>query len=251
MWFSLRKLLSEPIKRVFRAVDYAVVPKWEVRRWRERLANAKKLGFHPQTILDGGAFRGLWSREVAGLFPGAQIVLVEPNPYLHETIRENVSDIEPRPVILKLALGESPGATELNIWRGVEEDSGASLLSHIQGEASQAVEVQVDTIDAIAERLSFVPDLIKLDLQGGELKALRGAERALEQTEMVIVEFHCLDAYVGRPTPRDLLDYMYDRDFCLYDIVDCYNRPYDDALAGGDFFFVKNSSHLRSYQGWE
>jgi len=72
----------------------------------------------------------------------------------------------------------------------------------------------------------------------------------LQSTEFAIVEFGVLEAYVGRTSPRELLDFMYDHDFALYDVVDCMNRPYDGALCSGDFFFVKNSNPLRSYRGY-
>ena len=49
----------------------------------------------------------------------------------------------------------------------------------------------------------------------------------------------------------DLLDIMFDQDYCLYDPVDGHYRPYDGALTGGDFIFVKNGSTLRAYKGWE
>jgi len=88
-------------------------------------------------------------------------------------------------------------------------------------------------------------------LQGAEFLALKGATGVLESAEMVITEFGCLEAYIGRATSRDLLDIMFDNDYCLYDIVDCHYRPYDGALTGGDFFFVKNWSVLRKHKGWQ
>ena len=39
-------------------------------------------------------------------------------------------------------------------------------------------------------------------------------------------------------------------DYCLYDIIDLIYRPYDNALTGGDFIFVKNSSQLKEYKGY-
>jgi len=36
----------------------------------------------------------------------------------------------------------------------------------------------------------------------------------------------------------------------LYDIIDLIYRPYDNALTGGDFFFVKNDSNLKSHKGY-
>jgi hypothetical protein len=39
-------------------------------------------------------------------------------------------------------------------------------------------------------------------------------------------------------------------DYCLYDIIDLISRPYDGALTGGDFIFVKNNSQLKKYKGY-
>lgn len=66
-----------------------------------------------------------------------------------------------------------------------------------------------------------------------------------------MIEFGCWGAYIDRATPHDFLEIMYDNDYCLYDIVEYIYRPYDGALTGGDFIFVKNSSIVRSYKGWK
>lgn len=102
----VRQLLLKPVKQLFNAAGHEIVPKGKARTWRDRLKHARRLGFRPRTILDGGAFRGLWSKEVAALFPDAQIVLIEPNPFLQDIIRGNIADINPAPTILNIALGE-------------------------------------------------------------------------------------------------------------------------------------------------
>lgn len=216
-----------------------------------RLALAKKNGFFPSTIVDGGAYHGLWTRQAASLFPGAQFVLLEPNPAIQHIIQENISHIKPTPWIVQAALGAVPGKASLNLWRSEEADPGASLLNHVSGPASQSVDVDVTTVDAICKERNLVPDLIKLDLQGGELAALQGAIEALKHCECLVIEFSCLNAYIDRTTPRDLLDFMGDYDYRLYDIVGLADRPYDGALMGGDFIFVKNASPLLAYPGWE
>ena len=78
----------------------------------------------------------------------------------------------------------------------------------------------------------------------------QGAEKILKSVELCIIEFGCLDAYVDRTTSRQLMDIMYDNGFCLYDIVDLRYRPYDGALAGGDFFFIKTSSKLKAHKDY-
>ncbi|MFC1688131.1 FkbM family methyltransferase [Pseudomonadota bacterium] len=219
--------------------------------WFERMQLTRSLGFDPHVILDGGAFRGHWSRDVSRIFPGAQIVLVEPNPHVFDEIDKNISTVKPSPKIIRSALGREDGSATFNLWREESSDTSASLLEHVAGEALNQIEVQVKTIDGIMQELGLTPDLIKLDLQGGELNALLGAEQSLKAAELCLIEFSCLDAYIDRATPRDLMEIMYANDYCLYDIVDCHYRPYDGAMTGGDFMFVRNSSVLRHYKGWE
>lgn len=246
------RMINIPLNKVGLAIVRTTQSaKHSIPTWKERIELAKTLGFSPDFIFDGGAFKGLWTQEVARLFPGAEIVLIEPNSYVLESIKENISHIRPTPTIINAALGESKGKARFNIWRDVESDTGASLLDHVSGNAAHVIEVDVETIDDISERTAIVPDLVKLDLQGGELAALKGATKVLKHAECVVVEFGCLEAYVGRTTPRDLMEIMYTNNYCLYDIVDCHYRPYDKALTGGDFLFVKNDSILREYKGWE
>lgn len=217
----------------------------------ERLDHMKKLGFSPKLIFDGGAFNGNWTISAKKLFPKSQIVLFEPNPFIENTIKANLEKSNTTAIIKNIALGERKDETILNIWTDPENAVGASLLDHVQGNAKSAVKVEVDTLDNISNELGFKPELIKLDLQGGELAALKGATNLLKYTELFIVEFGCLEAYQGRTTPKDLMEIMYSNDYCLYDVVDLIYRPYDGALTGGDFFFLKNWSKLRSYKGYE
>lgn len=219
--------------------------------WSERLQHAKDLGFAPRVIFDGGAYRGYWARDVARLFEGSQLVLIEPNPFAREIIATTIANVRPTPMVVGMALGAAPGSASLHIWRESDKDRGASLLDHVSGAPKTTVDVEVRTLDSISEEFGLVPDFVKLDLQGGELAALRGSTNVLKTAELMLIEFGCLDAYIDRTTPRDLLDVMFENDYCLYDIVDCHYRPYDGALTGGDFIFVKNSSALRAYKGWE
>ncbi len=217
----------------------------------ERLEHIKKMGFSPKIIFDGGAYEGNWCISAKKLFPESKIVLFEPNPFIQNIIRTNLKTSKTTAIVKNIALGDRKKETTLNIWNETKFDVGASLLDHVKGKAKNVVKVKVDTLDGISYELGLIPDLIKLDLQGGELDALKGATNLLKYTELFIIEFGCLEAYKDRTTPKDLINIMYDNDFCLYDIVDLLYRPYDGALTGGDFFFLKNWSKLREHKGYE
>ena len=242
------------IRAPFRAAGYDIVRNPAASAafptWKSRIAHAKSLGFAPRVIIDGGAFHGLWAAEAARLFPGASLVLIEPNPDVHATIEASIRQIRPRPTLIKAALGAEPGTARLRIWGEAHDAAGASLLAHVQGEPDSVAEVTVDTLDGICERLGLTPDFVKLDLQGFELAALRGGTQTMKAAELLLIEFGVLEAYDSRTTPLELLAIADAHDFVLYDIVDCHYRPYDGALTGGDFVLVKRSSQLRAYRDW-
>jgi FkbM family methyltransferase len=216
-----------------------------------RLENMKSIGFYPRCIFDCGSSVGYWAYEIGKLFSGSQIVAIEPNEYVHHELEKNLSPLRPKVIIEKCALGEKNGVTHLNIWDNDHTKmSGSSLKEHVQGDPKIRLEVQLSTIDELCEKYNIYPDLLKLDLQGGEMSALNGAQTALKSAEVVISEFGCLPAYIDRTTPLDLMEMLYKNDYCLYDIIDLIYRPYDNALTGGDFIFVKNNSALKKYKAY-
>jgi len=211
----------------------------------------KELGFSPKHIFDCGASVGYWSWEVGELFEGSQIIAIEPNPRVTPKTRELLPHMASNPIIEECAVGASVGSALLNVWNNDETKmSRSSVKEHVQGDPKEKISVKLKTLNSISVEYNVMPDLVKLDLQGYELDALRGAGDVLESTEVMIIEFGCLSAYIDRTTPYDLIALMYSNDYCLYDIVDLIYRPYDNALIGGDFFFVKNSSQLKHYKGY-
>jgi FkbM family methyltransferase len=222
----------------------------------ERFKNLKNIGFTPKVIMDCGAFVGKWAKEINVLYPDAQLLLVEPNNTLNEQIVQNTKTFDSKVTLLNVAVSDIKGDSVLNVWVNSKHANkttalaASSLMGHVQGEASVKLNVKTETIDSIINEAKVRPDLLKLDLQGAELPALNGAKTALESVEVCVIEFGCLDAYIERTTPVELCQFMSDLGFVLYDIWDLRYRPYDNALAGGDFVFVKTDSVLREHKDY-
>jgi len=219
--------------------------------FKNRLTNLVKLGFESPIIVDGGAHIGNWTKIVSEFFPNSKYILIEPNPLVFSRINANLPNNITYTIVEK-ALGAQKGSLELNIWEGVDNElTGSSLCEHVRGDASKKINCEIIQLDSIIEIYQQVPNLIKLDLQGYEIHALQGAKEILKKSEIIIIEFGCLDAYKDRTSINDLINVMYENSYCLYDIIDLHYRPYDNALTGGDFIFVKKSSKLKQYKGWE
>jgi FkbM family methyltransferase len=217
----------------------------------DRLQRIQKLGVRPTVIFDCGAYIGGWTAEVATIFPGAQFVLFEPNTTVTPKTKATIASIQPTPILIEAAVGEQTGTGYLNVWNNTHtSDQGSSMLGHVQSDAQTKLETPIVSLDSVVAERGLRPDLIKLDLQGYELTALKGATDVLRTAEVVITEFGVGEAYLNSTTPLQLIQFMHDHDFVLYDIVDLLYRPYDKALSSGDFFFVKRTSKLLAYKGY-
>ena len=77
--------------------------------FKDRMANMIAAGFAPKCIFDCGASVGQWSYEVSKLFPGAQIVAIEPNSMVIKRTREQLKSIKPEVIIEQCAIGAASG----------------------------------------------------------------------------------------------------------------------------------------------
>ncbi len=108
------------------------------------------------------------------------------------------------------------------------------------------------TIDSlVADGSMPVPELAKLDVQGFELEALRGAESLFGTTEVFILELTLLETInPGWPIVHEVVAFMAERGYYLYDLPGFLRRPLDGALAQIDACFVKVDSFLRADGTW-
>ena len=84
---------------------------------------------------------------------------------------------------------------------------------------SRREQVPIERLDALAKADGFVPDVLKIDVQGGELQVLAGAETSLASTLLAEVEVSYFTRYVGQPLFGDIANHMEARGFELIDLL--------------------------------
>jgi FkbM family methyltransferase len=141
--------------------------------------------------IDGGAHVGTWSRTLSGRFN--RVIAVEPSPDTSEALLHNMAQFGCANVEVKvIALGEGPGLVSLNL----DEKNTASKNTGARF-ATPGGDIPVESIDSW-----HLPSLglLKLDIEGSEVFALRGAMETLKRCRpIVIYEDKALWRRLGQP----------------------------------------------------
>lgn len=210
------------------------------------LANLKRCGFSPSVAIDVGAYSGEWTRTLVRLFPGTRVLLIEPQEVMRHGLEALCSSHSGLEVSTSL-LGPKP-ADQVGFF---ECDTASSVLQDANHENPPTKFLPATTLDILTSQTGFsTPELIKLDVQGYEIQVLEGAARTLESAEVVQLEVNLIPIYKGAPLAHEVIRYMADRGFRVYDVGAFFRRPYDNALWQMDVFFVRSSSPLITSTRW-
>jgi FkbM family methyltransferase len=132
-------------------------------------------------VLDLGASFGWYARLAERHLPaGGRVVAVEANPAVVAYLRRNVGEAV---TVLHAAVGERAGEQEFYA-------SVTSSLSSTVRRVGTRLVVPAVTVDQLAQLLPAPVDLVKCDVEGGELAALRGsrAVRASQHPPIWLLE---------------------------------------------------------------
>lgn len=212
----------------------------------EVLQHIVSLGFAPQTVVDVGVADGTY--DLYNSFPVATHVLIEPLEEYSKSLDEISAQFKTIPV--RAAASDHSGEATINVHKIL---TGSSLLKEVEGAHVDGTprRVPVVTVDDIIKKNDCAgPFLIKIDVQGAEHIVLNGANLALKQTEVVILEVQLFKFFENGWEFSDTISLMKNKGFSVYDIFEFGYRPLDNALASVDIVFVKDAGLFRRSHHW-
>lgn len=177
-------------------------------------------GFECSTIVDIGANRGQFALVARKCQPDARVISFEPLPAAAAKFRAVFAG-DDRVTLHEVAIGPGPGNVTIHVSK---RDDSSSLLPITSTQVALfpgTEEVATATV-RVAPLREFIPAsdikppaLLKLDVQGFELEALRGSEDLLDRFAYVYVECSFVELYTDQPMADEVIAWMRERDFKL------------------------------------
>jgi FkbM family methyltransferase len=140
-----------------------------------------------ETAFDVGANVGTWSEQVLHRCPNlCSLSCFEPSETATSRLAAAIGE-DPRVRVVRVAVSDEEGLSPF--YEPSEASPTSSLVSDINRGADEHI-VPVVTIDQEMNRLSLEHlDLLKIDAEGYDLHALRGAQNALSRQAISFIQF--------------------------------------------------------------
>lgn len=166
--------------------------------------------------VDGGAYKGDATLRFLHDFTSAKVVTFEANPTLAESLKSSVTDA--RAEIVNSALTDVSGPVDFYIPS--QAFTGSMLVPG--EEFGEAVKTTVPGITL--DEFGMKPDVIKLDLQGAELKALEGARTILPGVKAILCEVNFVPRYDGCALFHQVTELLHNHGLHLFRLYEIHSE---------------------------
>jgi FkbM family methyltransferase len=211
---------------------------------RDRYADIKtRLVTESPTIIDGGANNGSTTDLFLQHYRSPMIHAFEPIPELVGVLKRKFTDRR-NVTVHGAAIGAEAKIVSFNVVNNLVSSSvlNPSVLNkEIHGEKMeirQVVKVPQVRLEDMMQG-SHEIDLLKLDLQGYELEALKGCGVLLERIKIISTEIEFVSLYDGQPLFGDVDVFLRANGFRLLNLYELYTHP-DGQLTAGDAVYLNS-----------
>ncbi len=201
----------------------------------------KNKNFLPNYIVDVGCGYGEWTKKLLNIFPMSNFYLYDADKNNFEKLdllKENNKNVHFKICLLSddnrpykfynMGYGSSIFEEQTTHNRDIEEISSTTLNQELPDELKNQNN-----------------NLIKLDVQGSELKVLEGLKDTINSFEVIILEVSIHNYNKDSPLFDKVMNYMVEKNYRLYDLFDLKRLGNNNSfLVQFDCVFVRNNSEL-------
>ena len=198
------------------------------------------------TIVDAGVQLGHSSEEYLRAFPNCRVFGFEPEDANFAAALAHLAAYVDRVQLVKCALSDITGESRLHVnsHNGTHSLFAIGDQRYWEGYAATVAVRTVDTValDSYCEAQGVAAiDILKMDIQGGELRALKGAKKLLERNAVSLIAlevlFHSL--YQSQPMFWEIAEYLRSFGYGFHGLFEChYHSRNSNVLSWADAIFL-------------
>lgn len=189
----------------------------------EILTNIKQITPDLSLIIDVGANSGQFSNVSNYFYPKAKIYTFEPLEDHFLKVRNKFSKIE-NISVHNLALGNEEGFIVFNKNKYGHVSSVLDISEdnkYYPKDDIKKIEVKITKLDSFFKEIHIPKSsLMKLDVQGFELEALKGAKKLIQKIDYIVIEANLEKLYDKQPSFTEVNSFLNDNGFEVCGMLD-------------------------------
>lgn len=239
--------IAKKIARKILGIKPPAVPAPSEHPMKQALERLKKVGFAPDLIIDVGAAAGQWCKNAIAVYgTETNVVFFEPIPQQLARLKTNIANwgLSNYEIVPAVA-----GATSGQIKFNVSADLDGSGVYGFEDE--NTINCEVKSVDEVlAQKYKPKSCLLKLDTHGYEIPIFEGSKETLKNTEAIVVEVYGFYVAPDSKLFHEVSQYLLNRGYRLFDIIDILRRPKDGAFWQCDAIFLRSNHEVFANEGY-
>jgi len=189
-------------------------------------------------VLDIGAYEGYWSKDIKELFPTCSPFMIEGNPEKNAKLEKSEFPFE-----IALLADKKKEVTfhqtncEYNTGNSIYREQ--TIFFHDR-EKYYSQQLMTTTLEDVVKRNRLTNiDIIKMDVQGAEKDVIKGGLEVVKKCKMLILELPVAMYNAGAPTFTEMIIFLDQIGFKLFDIIDYNYFGKYNQLVQIDAIFIR------------
>lgn len=195
---------------------------------------------NPISIIDIGANKGGFIKDLSKWYTFKKVILIEPIPEIAKQLSQDFPNYTIFPNVITNISNQE---IEFNI-NGFSETSSIfdiksemQELSRINTERLQKIKIPSKTLDEIyLESALNQVDLLKIDVQGAEHLVIAGGKEALQKTKYIWIELSFKSMYENTSTFQEIYELLEKEHFILLEISPGFKAPNKELMQADALF---------------